>query len=504
MRMLSGRMHWLMVGLALLVSAQGFATKRLHGQAPLKPAAKAAKRQAEARSASFDPTMQGMPYGMPVGMMPGMSPGMPGMHPGMGGVIPAGGMMMPDAPMSMVLQGPPPMDVAYAGASSCDAMGGYGSCGGGACGGQGCSQCGDGSGCLFSGRLAGLLGPLAPYSEGGRGAQRWFDLYAGTIGLRRTSRFGNFATQLQDPTTGEFATSNILSATGISGPATLVSTDLSFDRMRYGLELLANLQTGPGANLEARYFGLNDWQADRTVRLTTPNLFSVFSLYGVSPAGGFDDTDRSFIHTMSYNSELHNGEVNYRRRWVGPFDWVQGSWLAGVRYFDLDERFGFSAVGSNTGVFVFDQLRFFNFDTVTRNQLTGFQLGGDLWVNVLPGVQFGAETKAGIFGNHAEVESQAFSNSVAGAREFLQDGRTAYLTELTASLVYRMTYSWSIKGSYNLLYVDNVALAPENFNTRDLSNAFGGGGFTINRFPFIDTDGEVFYQGWSLGAEYLF
>lgn len=525
MRMLSGRMHWLMVGLALLVSAQGFTTVEVRGQAPLKPATAAAKKQMAAQTASYAGPMAS-PYGMP---------------PGMGGL--PGGMMpgMPGAPMSMAFPGPAPMEVTYASAlghracdAGCDSMGGCGSCGGCntcggmACGGRGCGlmggrsgsllgggcgMCG-GSGCgacgssLFGGRLLGMLGPLAPFVEGSGGAQRWFDVYAGTIGLRRTSDFGGFSTATQDLTTGQFERSFLISTDGTgTGTPRLRTNDLDLDRIRYGAEIIANLQTGVGSNLEARYFGLNNWETSATASVVAsgnPTLYSAFSVFGTVPTNGFDDTDRSFIHTISYNSELHNGEINYRRRWVSPAAWAQGSWLAGVRYFDLDERFGFNATGSNNNTFTFNQLRFFNFDTRTRNQLTGFQMGGDFWVNVVPGIQVGVEGKAGIFGNHAEVEAQAFSNSIPGAREFMQDGKTAYLTEFTASTVYRLTHSWSVRASYNLLYVDNVALAPENVNTRDFSNAIGLGSFTPSRFPFMDVDGEVLYQGWSIGGEWLY
>jgi hypothetical protein len=466
MRMLSGRMHWLTVGLALLVSAQGFATKRLHGQAP--PAGMAGQ----------------MPYGMP---------------PGMGGVQPGGGMMSPDRPMSMVFEGPPPMDVTYASASGEPR---------GLLGGRLASRLGgNGNGSLGSGALLSLLGPLAPYNEGGQGSQRWFDFYAGTVGLSRTSDFGGFATPNRNRTTGEFARSHLVSRNGVSGTPVLSTSDLNLDKMRYGLELIGALQLGPGSNVEARYFGLNDWnvskQAEIIPNTLPPTLYSSYSQFGTDPVGGFDDTDRSFIHKISYNSELHNGEVNYRRRFASPFASAQGSWLAGVRYFDLDERFGFNAIGAVNNTFKFDELRFFNHETQTRNQLTGFQLGGDYWVNVAPGLQIGAESKGGIYGNHATVESQITANSIPGAREKLSDGRTAYLGELVVSAVYRLSYSWSVKTSYNLLYVDNVALAPENYNTRDLSNALGGGAFTLNRHPFIDTDGEVLYQGWSIGGEYL-
>ena len=327
------------------------------------------------------------------------------------------------------------------------------------------------------------------------------------MGLSRTSDFGGFATSDRNLVTGEFARSQLVSTNGIAGTPVLSTSDLDMGKMRYGLELIAALQLGPGSSVEARYFGLNNWNLTKQAEIippAAPTLYSVYSQFGTTPPGGFDDTDRSFIHKISYNSELHNGEVNYRRRFDSPFAAGQGSWLAGMRYFDLDERFGFNATGSNNNTFTFDQLRFFNHDTQTRNQLTGFQLGGDYWVNLAPGLQIGAEGKGGIYGNHAVVESQIVANSIPGAHERITDGRTAYLSELVTSVVYRLSYSWSVKASYNLLYVDNVALAPENYNTRDLSNAVGSNqAFTVNRHPFIDVDGEVLYQGWSIGGEYL-
>ncbi len=513
--MLSGKLHWLTVGLALLVSAG-----RVHGQTgvPGKPASQALKSQNAVRPASY---------------MQGAAPGYEMLNPSSMGKIPGG-----DMPMHMAMQGPPPMeemmqqgaysDSGYACDSTNGMMGGMGAgmmggmgagmmggmgagmmggmgTGCSACGGNGCLYCGSGNGCLGSGHMLGLLGALAPYGEGGRGAQRWFDLSIGTIALARTSSVGSFQTSEQDPVTGAFGSTTLLSTIGQAGTPALFSTDVDANKVRYGLEAIANLQTGPGANVEVRYFGLNKWNDSRSVRrVQAPDLFSVFSLYGTDPVNGFDDTDRSFIHTVTLSSSLHSGEVNYRRRFMTPATWVQGGWLAGIRYLDIDENFGFDATGSNNNTFLFNQLRFFNFDTTTRNQLTGFQVGGDLWFNLVPGLSAGVEGKGGIYGNHAEVESNVIANSVPSGREFLQDGRTAYVTELTMSTVYRLTYAWSFRASYNVLYVDNVALAQENFNTRDISNSIGGGAFTPDRFAFINTDGEALYQGFTLAGEWSY
>ncbi|RMF38258.1 MAG: hypothetical protein D6753_16045, partial [Planctomycetota bacterium] len=298
-----------------------------------------------------------------------------------------GGGMNPVAGMSYAMPGPAPGAVVYAGATcdACDGCGGCtdgscsgscsggcgvgsglfrggllgragvlgcngGACGGGIggcmyCGGAGCSACGGAGGCLFSGRLLNALGPLAPYGEGGCGQQRWFDVYGGTIGLARTSDFGGFSGVNQDPVTGQFLRETIVSKDGQDpgGIPVLRTTDLDLDKIRYGLEVIGNLQTGVGSRLEVRYFGLNDWDSTATastVASGNPTLYSVFSNFGTAPPGGFDDTDRSFIHSLNYNSELHSGEINFRRHWVGIRPWYQGSFLAGVRYIDLDERLG--------------------------------------------------------------------------------------------------------------------------------------------------------------------
>ncbi len=504
--MLSGKLHWLTVGLALLVSAG-----KLHGQTgiPMKPSGMVGQKKSPIRQASY---------------VPGAAPGYEMMQPGMS----PGGFGTEGGPMHVAMQGPPPMDVTmaqggydgpgYVSAPGCDEMGclacrgaGCESCmGGGAggcgyCGGNGCLFCGAGNGCLAGGHLAGLLGWLAPYSEGGCASQRWFDISIGAIALQRTSDVGPFQTGLQDPVTGAFAQTTLVTTDGIAGAPVLFSTDVDAGDLEFGLELIANLQTGPGANVEARYFGLNKWDDTASVRVgPVPTLYSVFSLYGTDPVGGFDDTDRSFIQSVSLQSALNSGEVNYRRRFVPPFAWMQGGWLMGVRYIDLDENFGFNSVGAINNTFLFNELRYFNYNTKTRNAMTGFQVGGDWWVNLIPGLMMGVEGKGGVYGNHSEVEAVAVSNSIPIAREFMQDGKTAYVGEFIASTVYRLTYSWSLRASYNLMYIDNVALAQENFNTRDFSNAIGLGNFTTARVPFLNNDGEVLYQGFTLAGEWTF
>ena len=502
-----------------------------------KPASFASIKKDASEPNKLDPAISAMPYDQtayPVGNFQNAAYG------GQGSVMPAGYSMAamghgggcdPSCGVAEQCCGP-----------NCDAgMAGYGLHGGngmqcgpgmmaeGPCG----PQCGQGCGCGFGaglaarfgqgcgplgcnggsfgdgrylrdlfggcqGRFRGLLGSiLTPYGEGGVASQRWFDLSVDATAFRRDNSIGAFNFSSQD-----------------IGPANIVlsSNDVGLDNYSAGLALQANIQCGPGSNLEVAYFGLNKWNESATVNSTpagSPTLFSYISDFGQSPPDGYDDPDRSLTHTLNYQSTFNNGEVNFRRRWVEPSGFLQGSFLAGIRYFQLDETLTFSARGQNNNSAADNGLRFFDSETETSNQLTGFQVGGDLWANLVPGIKVGTELKTGIYGNHGIQETRIFANSLGSSQssgvpainERASDGRTAYLTQWSVSGIYRLTYSWTVRSSYQLIYVDNVALAPENVNAQ--APGLLSGNTSQVRNVSINNDGEVLYTGFTLGAEYL-
>ncbi len=489
------------------------------------------------------PMMYGSPeYAMAAGPMPGgMMPGgqMPGgQMPGgpMGGMpmmnMPGGvgGPMIPGSPMGGMPMGPGgPMSMAsmqmgpemfpgqymeastqgeYVYADGCDTSG---SCGGCGCGGMGCGGCGyqfgDGLGCgpvcgphgrcVGDGRnlnylcssMTGLanrvLMRLLPYGEGGVATQRWYDVSVEAMVLQRDK-------DVRD---------TVLATRGIAGPPALSTSDVYLNELQPGLAIQLNVQTGPGSNLEVVYFGLNRWH--ESARATGNNdLYSVFSNFGQTPNGGFDDTDRSSLQTIDYISTIHNGEVNLRRRWVEPTGFLQGSFLGGLRYFDLDENFTYRTRGDNTNS-TNASLRFSDYNVETRNQMVGFQLGADLWVNVVPGVKLGTEVKSGIYGNNSTQSTLLNGNSVVLLNptgiinEVASDGRAAYLTQWSVSAWYRLSYAIAIKSSFQMMYVDNVALATENVNTVPLAQL-------PDRLAAVrvNNDGELLYTGYTIGAEY--
>jgi len=275
--------------------------------------------------------------------------------------------------------------------------------------------------------------------------------------------------------------------------------------MQAGLAAQINVQVGPGSNLEFGYFGILDpSDAYAEARSANANLYSFISNFGTLPAGGFDDSDRSYLHTLDYRSELHNGEISIRRRWAEPAGYFQGSFLTGVRYLDLDEGSRFTATGENNNGAANNGLRFFDYNVATRNALVGWQVGGDLWYNFLPGIKLGVELKTGIYNNRSEQETSIYANSLPAfgipeIRERVLDNRTAYITQLSPQMLYRLNQSFALRSSYQVLWIDNVALAGDNFNGAPPSLFLPGSA----RQPFINNNSDVVYQGFTIGGEFM-
>ena len=333
-------------------------------------------------------------------------------------------------------------------------------------------------------------GVLLPYGEGGVATQRWFDFSAEAVFLARTKGAADFD----------------FSSMGIGGPRVLTADQVDLDDMKAGLGLQANVQLGPGSSLEVSYFGLNSWDESATAESSTYDLYSFISDFGLFPPGGsgFDDPDRSSLHRIDYKSELHNGEINVRRRWNEPSGFWQGSFLGGIRYMDIDEHAQFRAWGASNNAAAAIDPRFFDYKVATRNSLVGFQLGGDLWYNLIPGVKVGGELKTGIFNNSTNQETNIHANSLPGfgiseIHEYADADDVAYITQLNTQLWYRLNYSWAFKGSYQVMYVDGVTLAAENFNSTPPAVFLPGS----TRTAMMNNDAEVVYQGFTLGAEYM-
>jgi hypothetical protein len=347
------------------------------------------------------------------------------------------------------------------------------------------------------GLLGECLGICGPYADGGCAAVRWFDFAADFMYLRR-----------DDP--GRNLAMTSLGIDGVIGGIVLQTGDLDFEDAA-GFRFTGCLQVGPGGNVEFTYFGTFHFQDGRFVRRSGSNdLFSVLSQFGTVPFEGFTETDLSDYQRIDYTSTFDSFEINFRQRWMAPNCRYQGSWVCGVRHFILDEKFRYFTSSAANG-FVDINGQFVapaqaRFDVDTTNNLTGFQLGGDLWICILPGLRLGGEAKAGVYGNHMNANTTVGVNTGAptfSERVSINDVSLVAQADLTAT--YRINYNWTARAGYQFLFVDGVALATENFNTTPpvgVLNPINPSPFGT-RVPTINDNGNVFYHGWTAGLEFM-
>jgi len=343
--------------------------------------------------------------------------------------------------------------------------------------GAGCGTCG-GDGYAL-GQFAGyagqhLGGQHGPFGSGGCCAPRWFDVHAEWMYLQRDqiSRRVDFTSD------------------GILGPIVLSTDDLSFHEQS-GFRATAAFLVGPSTALEATYFGTFNWASSQEVQDPDGNLYSVFSDFGSLPFDGFLETDASFFQQIEYSSDLDNGELNLRRRWVSANCVLHGSWLAGVRYLRLTEDFRYVTMAVRD-----DVEGDLDYLVSTTNNLIGFQLGTDLFVCLSPRLKVGVEVEAGVYGNRAKQETGAqFTTGPGTLQEEVTDSDAAFLGEAGFLVLFRVTPRMTLRAGYQLLYLNGVALAPENFNDQP---PFLDG----PRTPLLNHNGEAFYLGGTAGFEW--
>ncbi|TWT96351.1 BBP7 family outer membrane beta-barrel protein [Neorhodopirellula pilleata] len=356
----------------------------------------------------------------------------------------------------------------------------------------------------IGGGMAGLAECLSPYTEAGRCAQRWYDVSAEYMGL--TSNFSQGG--------------QVFATRGVGGDPVLRLSDVDSSDLASGVRLSLAVIMGVGGNLEVTYMGGHEWsdsaRAIGDVNLAGEgNLFSYISAFGITPAGGYDDTDRSLSQSLSAESRFHSGELNYRRRLVGPYCKFQGSWLVGMRYLRFDNDLGYSTVGSfNDGAGITgtlggdlgNELRFFNSLTQTKNDYFGAQLGCDFWWNVVPGIQFGVEMKGAWMQNDWERNYTIAANSagpgaVAGtASRRDSDNKGTVMGDLQTTLLYRFSHEWTFRSSYHLMAIDDVLgnTLPRNA----IVGAVDGNPLTDPAAAPVVFNSAVL-QGFTVGLEYL-
>jgi hypothetical protein len=245
---------------------------------------------------------------------------------------------------------------------------------------------------------------------------------------------------------------------------------------QFGWEFDVQRRFGGDWAVEGRFFDLGGQDA-LSPFLKTGGGAGI--LYSGGPIGIFGPSATS---QLAYYSELRSAEVN---AWTN----VSGrlSFMAGVRYFDLDDRILVHQFAPG-GVDVRQRLE-------ALNDMIGFQLGANVAVLRRGPFSLDAIVKAGIYDdvlhNVLAYDSAFFAEH---ARTSASTSAAAFSSELGITLGYEITPQWSIRGGYQLLWLDGVAVASQQA--------------AVNPSPLAGPAAMVlagtglFYNGAFLGVEF--
>lgn len=282
----------------------------------------------------------------------------------------------------------------------------------------------------------------------------------------------------------------------VAGPIVLSLNDIEFE-YEAGIRGAVGVPVSDCAIIEASYFGLNEWTETAAATDPAGNLFSVYSNFGTGQdfifngQSVFNFVDGSNIQSITYDSELHNAELNLLYR-VPVHSCKQEAWLiAGARYVKLDETLQYYTEAQTNDPVL--RIRSSFSQVQTFNDMVGGQLGGLLHHHITCKLRGSLDAKAAMMVNYHRQESGVATNLFVLGTDQDRDDALAFVTDAGASLAFDVNCWLSLTAGYRFMYMESVALAGRNFNP-----VLPGSGV---RTTFLDNDGSVILHGAHFGGE---
>jgi hypothetical protein len=243
-----------------------------------------------------------------------------------------------------------------------------------------------------------------------------------------------------------------------------------------------------GNDLEVSYFQIDGWDSYRAIG-PTPNDWLVMK----APSDFLQTQDDKVTQQMAwgYTSQLYNAEVNVR---ANLFDRV--TMLAGFRWVNLTE----DLVGILTPPTANGKGSFW--DAQTKNNLYGLQLGMDTKLLERNGFSIDSVLKAGIFDNHAEDATSVRMDRIQFG-DSDSTNHVAFVGEIGVQCKYQVTQRLSLKASYEVIWMQGVALAPGQIAETSCHYSLIPQNTYVQALG-VDCNSGVFYQGATAGFEYSF
>jgi len=151
-------------------------------------------------------------------------------------------------------------------------------------------------------------------------------------------------------------------------------------------------------------------------------------------------------------------------------------WFAGIRYLDIDDKLNIGVERRENG-----GVEDGSYSIQASNHLIGGQIGARLRRTTN---RFGWEVtgKAGVYANEAEQTQSVtdFPNFALRPTTSAAGSNAAFVGEINVSGIYRLTDHWSVKAGYNAIWIEGLALAPDqldfNFATSPSGNQLHASG----------------------------
>jgi Putative beta barrel porin-7 (BBP7) len=232
------------------------------------------------------------------------------------------------------------------------------------------------------------------------------------------------------------------------------------------------IRHGECYDFELMYFQIDGWSSTRRV---TPDD----EILEFTAPGGFSVDTFGQAMEWEYSSKLYNAEFNVR--W-NPL--CRLTMLAGFRWVELRENLDGAVIPSLMESF---------WNTNTKNNLYGFQIGADGKILDRGCFSIDGLVKAGIFGNSAEQTTLAVSQNDSGVYSAATT-HTAFLGEVGLQCKYRVTCNLTLRAGYEALWLQGVALAPAQIQES----------YVLQDTVGINSNSGVFYHGATAGFEYSF
>ena len=289
-----------------------------------------------------------------------------------------------------------------------------------------------------------------------------------------------------------------------TGTARIVlgTNNLNFG-FRPGARFTLGFHPDPNNTVEAVYFGLHKFRDRATAKCLSDNcLTTVFAegpgFFNFDDIADDDLDEGSPLIRISYESRLHNVELNYKRHFM-PWGNFTPTLLAGFRFVSVPERFNITAIGEDCCLGSSPSIA--SYKVETTNHLFGLQLGGDGVYRMGP-VDITLKAKAGLFANRARqstrycsVDSPPNDCSDEHFKGSRRETGAAGVADGGLYVTWNVIQNLALTAGYQIFYVAGLALAPEQMITSDSTSSN-----TKHDISKLNNSGSAFYHGPSVGA----